>query len=93
MFDISKFDYFRFGNIYTGSNGLFNFRIVPDKETMSVQIWIGQLCFQKSEALLTSEFPLSPDGYQSMCDWIESQSLQYSEDSEQYVQGHKSSEK
>ena len=47
IFDIPKFYYFESKNIYTGSKGNFNYKIIPG-ETLVGQVWHGKLCSMKA---------------------------------------------
>lgn len=62
LFEVRDFDYFQFGNTYTGSLEQFRYRIVPKDETLIVSLWHGEQCFDRAEIQKTREFPLSPEG-------------------------------
>lgn len=73
---------FAMKNPFTGSAGLFRFRIVPDvkmktaKEvdfeasTMSAEYWHGLFCYEKSEIEGQSIFPLTEEGREEMRQWL-----------------------
>lgn len=75
---------FAMKNPFTGSCGLFRFRIVPkvtmktpkevDMEASSIvaEYWHGQFCYEKSEIEAMQEFPMSEDGRTEMLRWLES---------------------
>lgn len=75
---------FAMKNTFTGSAGLFRFRIVPqiqmktpkevdfENSTISAEFWHGLFCYEKSEMEGKAEFPLSEDGRQAMTDWLRS---------------------
>ncbi len=72
-FDIPRIFYFESENIFTGSRGNLNFRIVPDKENMTVSIWHGFICSELTEMEATETFPLSEEGHAAMLAWLETQ--------------------
>ena len=75
---------FAMKNPFTGSCGLFRFRIVPnvimktpkevDMEASSLhaEYWHGQFCYEKSEMEGQSDFPMSDEGRIAMKQWLES---------------------
>ena len=75
---------FAMKNIFTGSFGLFRFRVEPtvvmktpkevDFETSSifVQYWHGLFCYEKSEMEGEATFPLSEEGREAMISWLKS---------------------
>ncbi len=75
---------FAMKNPFTGSCGLFRFRIVPnvtmktpkevDMEASSIhaEFWHGQFCYEKSEMEGQADFPMSEEGRLSMKQWLES---------------------
>lgn len=74
---------FAMKNPFTGSCGLFRYRIVPnvimatakevdfDQSTMKAQYWHGLYCYEKSEIEGEEVFPLTDSGRQAMMDWLE----------------------
>ena len=74
---------FAMKNSFTGSCGLFRFRIVPkvtmktpkevDMEASSIQAeyWHGQFCYEKSEMEGERTFPLTEEGRLAMKNWLE----------------------
>ena len=75
---------FAMNNIFTGSNGLFRFRAVPqvvmlnpkevnfDESTIFVEFWHGLFCYEKSEMEGQQSFPLTEEGRSAMIVWLES---------------------
>ena len=75
---------FAMNNIFTGSNGLFRFRAVPqvvmlnpkevnfDESTIFVEFWHGLFCYEKSEMEGQQTFPMTEEGRSSMIAWLES---------------------
>lgn len=75
---------FAMKNLFTGSKGLFRFRIVPnvimatpkevdfEQSTMFVEYWHGLYCYEKSEMEGSETFPLTEEGRQAMLDWLKS---------------------
>ena len=75
---------FAMNNPFTGSCGLFRFRIVPnvtmktpkevDMEASSIhaEYWHGQFCYEKSEMEGAADFPMSEEGRLAMKQWLES---------------------
>ena len=73
---------FAMKNLFTGSVGLFRFRVKPDvvmataKEvdfeasTLFVEYWHGLFCYEKSEMEGAETFPLTEEGRQAMIDWL-----------------------
>jgi len=75
---------FAMNNIFTGSSGLFRFRIKPDvvmatpkevdfeKSTIFVEYWHGLFCYEKSEMEGSATFPMTEEGRAGMKSWLES---------------------
>ena len=75
---------FAMKNTFTGSLGLFRFRVQPnvimatpkevdfEQSTMTVEYWHGLFCYEKSEMEGLETFPLTDQGRQDMIDWLNS---------------------
>ena len=75
---------FAMKNVFTGSSGMFRFRIKPnvimatskevdfEASTMFVEYWHGLFCYEKSQMEGAETFPLTDAGRQSMIDWLKS---------------------
>lgn len=63
---IPKIEWFANDNPYTESQMLFHYIILPDvkEETMTVKIWQGKYCYEKSIDDIVEErtFPLTQQG-------------------------------
>ena len=75
---------FAMDNIFTGSDGLFRFRIVPkvvkkankkevdmEASTIEAEFWHGLYCYEKSVMEGKETFPLTEDGRLAMKQWLE----------------------
>ena len=73
---------FAMNNLFTGSYGLFRFKIVPsvtmngkevdfDNSSMKAEYWHGQFCYEKSEIEGEKVFPLSAEGREELLAWLE----------------------
>jgi hypothetical protein len=74
---------FAMDNIFTGSCGLLRFRIVPnvvkktpkevDMEASSItaEFWHGEYCYELSEMEGKQDFPMTPEGRESLKAWLE----------------------
>lgn len=74
---------FAMNNIFTGSKGLFRFRVVPEvvmatpKEvdyegsTLHAAYWHGPFCYEKSTMEGQKDFPLTEEGQEEMRRWLE----------------------
>ena len=74
---------FAMNNIFTGSNGLFRFRAVPNvvmlnpkevdfnESTIFVEFWHGLFCYEKSEMEGQQTFSLTEEGREAMRRWLE----------------------
>lgn len=75
---------FAMNNVFTGSCGLFRFRIKPnivkktpkevDMEASSItaEYWHGEYCYEKSEMEDSQTFPMTEQGRTDMKHWLES---------------------
>ena len=75
---------FAMNNVFTGSAGLFRFRIEPriqkknqkevdfEASSIFVEYWHGLYCYEKSEMEGQSTFPLSEQGREEMIVWLKS---------------------
>ena len=73
---------FAMKNIFTGSCGLFRFRVKPnvvmatpkevdfEQSTMEVEFWHGLFCYEKSEMEGKETFPLTEEGREAMISWL-----------------------
>lgn len=74
---------FAMNNIFTGSCGLFRFRIKPnivkktpkevDMEASSItaEFWHGEFCYEKSQMEDCQTFPMTEEGRADMKQWLE----------------------
>ena len=74
---------FAMNNPFTGSCGLFRFRVVPEvvmatpKEvdyegsTLHAAYWHGPFCYEKSTMEGQKDFPLTEAGQEEMLHWLE----------------------
>ena len=74
---------FAMNNPFTGSCGLFRFRIVPnvvkktpkevdmEASTITAEFWHGQFCYEKSEMEGSQTFPMTEEGRVAMKIWLE----------------------
>ena len=75
---------FAMKNLFTGSKGLFRFRIAPnvvmatpkevdfEQSTISAEYWHGLYCYEKSEMEGKETFPMTEEGRADMIRWLES---------------------
>ena len=75
---------FAMKNLFTGSCGMFRFRISPnvvmatpkevdfEQSTMFAEYWHGLYCYEKSEVEGSETFPLTEAGRQDMLAWLKS---------------------
>ena len=75
---------FAMNNIFTGSKGLFRFRVVPEvvmatpkevdyaNSVMHAAYWHGLFCYEKSTMEEGKDFPLTDEGREEMLRWLES---------------------
>lgn len=73
---------FAMNNSFTGSHGLFRFRIVPnvqmktakevdfDDSSICAEYWHGLFCYEKSEMEASEVFPMSEQGREDMRRWL-----------------------
>ncbi|MBC8611068.1 hypothetical protein [Massiliimalia timonensis] len=71
VIEVPGYEYFEARNIFSGSKGDFNFKILPDGEVMRVKTWMGRFCLEKSEVWQEQEFPISKDGFELMRKWLD----------------------
>lgn len=74
---------FAMKNSFTGSCGLFRFKIDPhvematpkevdfEKSSITAQFWHGAFCYEKSEMEGEQTFPMSEEGRLAMKAWLE----------------------
>ena len=73
---------FAMKNLFTGSVGLFRFRVKPnvvmatakevdfEASSIFVEYWHGLFCYEKSEMEGSETFPMTEEGRQAMIDWL-----------------------
>ncbi len=74
---------FAMNNVFTGSSGLFRFRISPnivkksakevnmEESTITAEYWHGVYCYEKSDMEGSQTFPMTDDGRLAMKTWLE----------------------
>ena len=73
---------FAMNNPFTGSHGMFRFRIVPKvvkagkevnmaESSMKAEYWHGLFCYEKSQMEGSREFPMSEEGRAAMLVWLQ----------------------
>ncbi len=74
---------FAMDNIFTGSCGLFRFRVAPnivkktpkevdmDASSITAEFWHGEYCYEKSQIEGQKEFPMTDAGRSAMKQWLE----------------------
>lgn len=79
--ELPKIMWFQNDNDYTESNELFHYIIIPDtkEETMTVRIWHGEYCYDKSKDEIVSErtFPMTNEGRDEMIEYIRNEDFGY----------------
>ncbi len=73
IFDLRRLYYYESGNIFTGSLNNFNYKITPDKDEITAEIWHGTLCSELAEIELKKKFKLDEDGFSEMIKWLENE--------------------
>lgn len=75
---------FAMNNIFTGSWGMFRFRIAPnivkksakevnmDESSITAEYWHGPYCYEKSQMEGSQTFPMTDAGRTAMKTWLES---------------------
>ena len=75
---------FAMKNTFTGSCGLFRFRVVPnvimatpkevdfEQSTIVAEFWHGLYCYEKSTMEGQQTFPMTEDGREAMLQWLTS---------------------
>ena len=75
---------FAMKNIFTGSVGLFRFRVVPkvqmktpkevdfESSTIDAEFWHGLFCYEKSQMEGKASFPMSEEGREDLIAWLKS---------------------
>ena len=73
---------FAMKNLFTGSYGMFRFRIKPnvvmatpkevdfEASTMYAEFWHGLFCYEKSQMEGAETFPLTEEGRRDMIAWL-----------------------
>lgn len=75
---------FAMNNAFTGSCGLFRFRVVPnvvmatpkevdfEQSSIHAEYWHGLYCYEKSQMEGEGTFPMSEEGRKQLLAWLES---------------------
>ena len=75
---------FAMKNPFTGSCGMFRFRVVPnvimatpkevdfEQSTMVAEFWHGLYCYEKSTMEGEQTFPMTEEGREAMLQWLTS---------------------
>jgi len=73
IFDLRNLYYYQSGNIFTGSLNGFNYKIIPQKENITVQIWHGNLCSELAEIETEKTYPLDETGFKELITFLENE--------------------
>ena len=71
-FTILPLEYFTFKNMFSGSKGNFNYKIIP-KENFHLIVWYGKNCSAKSDIVAEADFPLEEESRPLICSWLDEQ--------------------
>lgn len=75
LYRFPQFDYFEFGNVFSGSLRELRWRIEPrpkaDPPVLHIWKWNNTLCFEKrEEGCPEADFPLTPQGLEELKGWL-----------------------
>lgn len=74
-------EWFANDNPYTECNFKFHYIIIPDvkDDSMTVKIWHGELCYEKSLDEIVSErsFPLTKGGREELIEYLRKENREY----------------
>lgn len=71
IFDLRNLYYYQCQNIFTGSLNKFNYKIIPNKEEITAQIWHGNACSELAEIEQERTFVLDESGFKELVAWLE----------------------
>nr|DAM22433.1 MAG TPA: hypothetical protein [Caudoviricetes sp.]DAZ17149.1 MAG TPA: hypothetical protein [Caudoviricetes sp.] len=71
MLDLPGLLYFQNGGVYKGSAKGTRYKISPEDDKLTVEIWLEPYCYEKTEILETVEFELNDGGRSEMVEWLE----------------------
>ena len=69
-YGVPAIGFFENKNIYTGSNGIFRFRIAPSDDGLTAAVWQGKFCYEKSDIIEEASFDKSDEGLEAAVDWV-----------------------
>lgn len=79
--ELPKIMWFENNNDYTECSFTFHYIIIPSpkEEIMTVKIWHGEYCYDKSKDQIVSErsFPLTAEGREEMIKYIRDEDYNY----------------
>ena len=70
--EIRGLDFFKSGNVFTGSLGEFRFRISPEDGVLKAYAY-RTYCFEKAQDVRSEAFSLDEDGLDQLTQWLEQQ--------------------
>ena len=70
--EIRGLDFFKSGNVFTGSLGEFRFRISPEDGVLKAYAY-RTYCFEKARDVRSEAFSLDEDGLDQLTKWLEQQ--------------------
>lgn len=73
LFPLRPFDFFSNRNTYTGSAGQLRYLIKPVQETLEVQVWNQDVCFELPKYWTVPLFPFRPGGLAEIRAWMDGQ--------------------
>ena len=77
-FTILPLEYFTYKNMFSGSRGGFNYKIIP-KDDFRIIVWYGKNCSTKSEIMAETTFLLEEKSRPLICQWLDEQFALYEE--------------
>ena len=69
--EIPGYEYFAAKNLFSGNKGAFNFKIFPSDTELTVKIWFGPFCLERSQLDREEHFPMDRDGYAALSAWLD----------------------
>lgn len=71
IFDLRNFYFYKSGNVFTGSLGSFNYKIVPGNDDLTALTWHGLLCSELANIENQKTVPLTQEGFDELIKWLE----------------------
>lgn len=69
-FFLPVLSHFQNGNFWTASGGILRYRVLPEEDALTAEVWEGPWSYQDSQVEEKRSFPMSEEGLEALRRWL-----------------------